>query len=976
MKMKSTIFAFLLSVALASAAYGQTQEKTISEVLGQFDRIESWLIELLDLHQSVPDPVPEPEPEPTPDPVPPEPQPEPEPTPEPTAGVPAAIATMPAGSWLHYGAPWDEAAPAEMPCGKRFKSVLDEWNGWARDGLRYIYVAASGGHGDGCDNGVYRYDIQTGRAENIVPHVELNADLGIDPATGDDFRYPYVADENGVQILPRSSHTYKGVSFETPWFYLFTGSEYGGGISSGQVWRFHVEELRWERLPDRREADGDKIGSGIGVSLVNAPGGMVLLGGWITCDVDPVAGQYDCQSSPFSLKLKAGVAWDSEREGIWYVEAKHKVVRFLRRVNGAWQIDEALSGMIPDNVLLGGMGLGRHSGICVVPGQGILVWSKSSDLYHWDGTTWSVVSAPGGPPPWINRAVESKWSWDDEAQACIGGSTVKEGLWIYKPGQIEGDPPLPPEPAPELEPVEGIDLKAKWGIDRDNLASIGGVDVTVAPWEPAPWDQPIERLPGAPDYDAICKGGWAEFHYRTNADVLSSKYATEALLTTDSPNARIYVYPLKNAAGDVIAYTESLYGRSQCMEVIGVPDNGRKPQFMKGFRLRGGLGLIVRGVILAESGGNCPHVTMPLFVVIHDTEMYSCAGHTLFFGASRPEFAPMYLEQIGNVTAYAYSHAQYNERSVGRFVYKSNICFAPGYGQCVKNLANSSLIAGNVFSNVGLDGQVITSPSGWKGVRTYLGGMMPLNIAACSQSIVRDNTFIYRTTTNVQVVLTFRARGSWGNCNRGRRLADDSWEYLHPTLPAYHEPKFWEDVAMARPLFDEGWEAARASPVLMTHKVEKNRFIVVLAHKPEGDAIGRVAAAAIYSLRPVAKYKSPAPELRAESAALTVTCEENAECYYAGASEALKYAYDHLPDDWKEFMVLRGGLPSKIPIQPPENWVERVAMYWDTNQEGWACDAAGVSCEPWDMPVPRVPVEIYGYDAVMQNNPPRIIVVD
>ena len=54
----------------------------------------------------------------------------PVPQPEPT-GVPAAIAAMAPGSWLHYGAPWEEAAPEVWPCSKRFKNILSAWNGWA-----------------------------------------------------------------------------------------------------------------------------------------------------------------------------------------------------------------------------------------------------------------------------------------------------------------------------------------------------------------------------------------------------------------------------------------------------------------------------------------------------------------------------------------------------------------------------------------------------------------------------------------------------------------------------------------------------------------------------------------------------------------------------------------------------------------------------------------------------------------------------
>ena len=39
--------------------------------------------------------------------------------------------------------------------------------------------------------------------------------------------------------------------------------------------------------------------------------------------------------------------------------------------------------------------------------------------------------------------------------------------------------------------------------------------------------------------------------------------------------------------------------------------------------------------------------------------------------------------------------------------------------------------------------------------------------------------------------------------------------------------------------------------MLFTHMVEKNRFIVLLAFKPEGDAISGVTVASLWTLRPV-----------------------------------------------------------------------------------------------------------------------------
>jgi hypothetical protein len=551
---------------------------------------------------------------------------------------------------------------------------------------------------------------------------------------------------------------------------------------------------------------------------------------------------------------------------------------------------------------------------------------------------------------------------------CVGADHVDNGLWIYKPisgQQTENPDPLPTDP----EPVpNGEDLAARWSVYNDPWPVIGGIEVKPAAWQPAPWDQPIERLPGAPDYDALCPGPWTELHYRTNADLANSKFQTQGL-----GSVRIYLHPLKDAGGRVAAYEGSITGRSQCLEVVGVPDAGRKPQIKGNVRLENKVGLIVRGLLLAESGGACinakgnkSQLSQPAFVVIHDSEFYACAAHVHFFGVSGPEYPPTYLEMIGNVSAYGGSHNQYNERSIGRFVYKSNICFAPGWGHCLKNLAHSSLIEGNVLSNAGLDGQVAANP-----VSDRLHhGMHQLDLYACTQSIVSDNVIVYRTSSDIRRPIAYRARRGWGGCNKGRRLAEDRWERLQPDEPAYQDTAFWAEVATDRQLFDVSFEAARASDMLFTHAVEGNRFIVLHAFKPERE-LG-VAAASLGTLRPVAD--NPAREiLVAEARQLSEACNNDAVCFLAGASADLRYAYDHMPTINQAAMVKIGKVPRGVPIPAPAGWAERYALFWGGQGESLACNAEGAACTPWEPPVPHVPVEDWGYDPVMQASPPLVI---
>ena len=175
-----------------------------------------------------------------------------------------------------------------------------------------------------------------------------------------------------------------------------------------------------------------------------------------------------------------------------------------------------------------------------------------------------------------------------------------------------------------------------------------------------------------------------------------------------------------------------------------------------------------------------------------------------------------------------------------------------------------------------------------------------------------------------------------------------------------------------------GYAAARVNPMLFTHMVENNRFIVLLAYRPEGDAIGHVIGASLGTMRPNTTNEAHA-ELLLESIPLSERCggpdSPDAVCFYDGASEALKYTYDHLDPDSQEIIVKTGKVHSRAPVQHPEGWAERYVVYWGV-QEGWACDAGGVNCTLWDMPVPAFDVEHFVFDEVAHNNPPRVIVAE
>jgi hypothetical protein len=542
-----------------------------------------------------------------------------------------------------------------------------------------------------------------------------------------------------------------------------------------------------------------------------------------------------------------------------------------------------------------------------------------------------------------------------------------------------------PGSGPDREGAPSASNFDRWLIDIEHLPSVGGVPVAVKSYPLAAWDEPFTRTPGAPDYDALCPGPWQEIHYRSNQDMRQRHKRAQ--------NVRIYIHALKDAAGNIVPYTSSTQSRARCTEFIGVPDQGRKPQVKGRFSARYAIGLIIRGFVVAEVGKDCGlgqgidyskkgNQQYVVFSIMHDNEFYGCGGHTHFLGGSRRHWPRTYVEMIGNVSAYArQSHTFYIENSVGRLIYKGNVCFAPGWGHCFKNLAHSSLIEGNVFSNAGLQGEVVTldnSPMR----RNHKGGMHPLDLYGCTDTEVLDNTIIYRTTANIRTIIAYRPRGSWGGCNKGRQLDQSTWEYMHierdvnpgaerppAVVRDYFDPAFWQAVRADLPLFDQGYDAALASDLLFAHRVAGNKFIVIPAHKGRTD----VNLARMQSLRPVTKKGSLHESLAAEAAELAASCAGDAACYLTGASLELRYAYDHLRVSWQSDMPRDGKIPAKAPMLPPEGWVERYAVYWQAEQEAYMCKPDGTNCAPWDAPLPSVPAGGDGPDDVVNASPPRVI---
>lgn len=968
------------------------------------------------------------------------------------------IEDLQANTWYEHGRPWRDIDPGrEVNCGVDFAKVLGAWNGGVWDG-DHFWNWAGGGHGDGCFNGLIRYNIEEGKAETIVPHEALNVPWCRGPFTKangevDCYFEPYVSDvslsdndniKKATRIIqsdppretilrPRSSHMYNNMTMNGDWIYLVIGHVYVSTKIDNQVWRVNaaaydkaraagasVAEAQAaaaatiERLPDRTDSQGEIIG-GFNVNWVKPDGeDPFMAGGSMVCEVDIEEGEYDCERQNYFLSGSATTVWDEERGGFWAVDSNLDRILFIRENGNRWEIDNSLSRFNEPRL---GKNLGQ-AGICLVPtdkGTNPVMWGNHSQLLRWDGTSLSVIDVPGGPGHADRRKVYNKWSWNEDEGVCMGTASVDEGMWVFKPdftdtsiylaegeslsgantdssdSEPDTEPVPTPEPVEEPEPTpaptdpvdpvstERINVFESEGYFQPGAyPTVAGITISPREWDPAAWDERIERQPEAPDYNRVCPGSWREMHVREDADMEGLYWELRSIARSGVENMRVYVHPLRDTDGRVVAYEGTERANSfrmndfHCAEVIGVENNGEKPQLNGSVSYSGGGGLIVRGIAFATgegvgwTGSRATNI-YPEFIVIHDSHM-SERGQLM---GDSPTHAPYtYLEFRGNVIGNNTDwHLIYLERSIGNLVALSNVFYGSGNsGHSFKNLAHESRLEGNVFSNVDIDGQPLAYDKNDREVT----GLMPLDLYACTNTIVRDNTVVFRTSGNVRSFAAYRARRAWGGCDKGERNGDGVWDIWPPESREYDDPKIWAEIAEAAESFEDGYEEAKKEPWLFTHLNEGNRYIVFnKATRGNGEVLNDTDLASIRSLRPVADNTVKA-EIDAEARALSKECEllsNPTTCFENKMSPALQYAYEHLDESWQRAMVKIGSTPRGVPIKAPDEWIERAGLYVGEN-EFITCNAEGTSCNRnTERFVDSAPRE---WDEVEVASPPRV----
>jgi hypothetical protein len=909
------------------------------------------------------------------------------------------ILDMPAGSWLAYGDPWSDLETSGAiqrvrdNCGRTVASLSGAWNGVVWDG-RYLWMFAPGGHGDACFNGVIRYDLEAAQPELVVPHLALNMPVMFTHSDGaGGWNMPYASatpwpacvgqgdnceglseaerllngpnypgadyrahealgsETHGAFLRPRSSHTRQNTVKIGDYIYLFTAHTYEDIKEANQVWRFNVNDPAntIERMPDR-VVNGAVIG-GPNLNFVQPPGmGTLMLYEAKVCEVDPAAGTYNCTNFPTHLSVNAVAMWDDERGGIWVYDPNKEALSFVYNDAGTWVKDAALS--VTDATMFDGTGI---AGICIVPtsaGTNPVLWGAGSRLIRWDGTALSEVAGQTDQPGGHNH-MQNKWAWNADLGVCLGTWNWTEGVWAWRPDFSNWQEASLPPPDPDPDPQPG------------DWPTFAGHTVAPVPVTLAAWDEPVQLQPEAPDVAALCPGPWAELHYASEEDLEGSRLEVKALADAGTGNVRIYLHPTP----DGTPYVNSMdVSKGACAEIIGVPpESGARPRMLGGIA-PGSIGIIVRGV--DTDGGTVGWSqtvatnTYIRFIIIHDSSVTRSLRSP--YGVSDPNAPLTYMEFVnssfGPDTGW---HVLYLERSIGDLVALGNVFYGSGSaGHALKNLAHQSRLEGNVFSNVGLDGQALATANNG----SEIVGLFALDSYACTETVIRNNTFVFRTSGNVRTVLSYRGRRAWGNCDKGQRLPDGRWEWLSAESEEYQDPAVWDEVESALPAFAEGFAAARAEPWLFTHLVDGNTFIVFNAHGGADDT----RAAEIHSLRPVAR--NPLRNaLIAEAQALSSSCSGKTDrhaCFVAGAGDTLRYAYERVAPASQNDMVNAGKLPRGVPIPAPADWTERAGIFWG-EQAYITCDAEGLDCAvTGDRVLSASPLL---WDDVQLASPPRVI---
>ena len=288
---------------------------------------------------------------------------------------------------------------------------------------------------------------------------------------------------------------------------------------------------------------------------------------------------------------------------------------------------------------------------------------------------------------------------------------------------------------------------------------------------------------------------WAEFHVRTDADVL----ALRRLKRGD--RVKIYVHWRAQPYGSIKVKNAA------CVRLLGVTNtDGVKPLVAKiktgppkGPLRQGGFIIenfrIAPGEVFeatqAAHGGDCVSLQgVYQFFVLRNNDISGCGHHALLASASQ-----LHLELDGNNFEQASSHLVYINRAAMAYVH-DNSFQSPGWGHALRCIAHRCVIRNNRISNVQLDGSVLprggTNP--FSRGRTYIG-MAPLEVYTCGNGHIVENNEIkfYGYEKNYDFAAIFRWREAIYSCNLWGH-DDKRWIPMEYGSTRWENPASWDGI--------------------------------------------------------------------------------------------------------------------------------------------------------------------------------------
>jgi hypothetical protein len=360
----------------------------------------------------------------------------------------------------------------------------------------------------------------------------------------------------------------------------------------------------------------------------------------------------------------------------------------------------------------------------------------------------------------------------------------------------------------------------------------------------------------------------------------------------------------------------------KCIEVVGegmpnVMGVNATTGYHEGDPVRPG-GLIVRGVHLSETCLGVPNSQQ--FFAVENSLVERCPAHGLI---TAPSAHHLYMRVINNHFRLANSHLMYIDR-VARADVIDNVCESPGWGHCIRVIAHTGVVEGNIASNVGLDGVPIPN---WQNPAKLAIGMHPLEVYLPSDGVVRNNTAIKWQDNQALGVILQRGRTDLQYSDvEGKTEDGKNWIQLAVTDSRYQHPAFWEMVGA-------DLDAHGKNSRFAFHYLFEGNVIKTTGPHPR-DGVGFVVNSGWPSHEPRERGV-----LKEEFKAFVLanpgkTC---AQLSAIAPTPEMKWLFDHVQPSSASNVCQKGVLPEYIPRPAPDNWRERQYVTWGAGNQTLIC---------------------------------------